>query len=194
MRLIKTILFGWPLIVPTPVLAKKRRLHCSPRVPSPAINPFAASNAEFFHSVVLRKRVVKVSCSLVTPVTPAPVTFKSGSAWLSGRTSGPSGPSFPRGLCYLVGVAPSDCGAAMLTLGSYPLVQSLLNSWLFQPPGVHLIAHSPGLYHAVSADVVGSIPFCLGLPRWKVGADGDFPPLPCNALTNPPCFSDNRPR
>jgi len=79
----------------------------------------------------------------------------------------------------------------MLTLGSYPLIQSLLNSWLFQPPGVHLVARSPGLYHAVSADIIGSVPFCLGLPRWRVGADENFPPLPHNI--NPPRFSDNRP-
>ncbi len=79
----------------------------------------------------------------------------------------------------------------MLTLGSYPSVQSLLNSWLFQPTGIYLVPRSPGLYHAESADIVSSIPFCLGLPGWKVGADENFPPLLRN--TNRPRFSDNRP-
>src|SRR5258706_7301988 len=190
-RLIETILFGQPLNVPAPVPTIKQQPRRSPRVPSPAVNPFAASNAEFFHSIVLRKCDIKASCSPVTPVTPAPVTVKSGFVQPTSRTAGPSGPSFPRGLCYLVGVAPCDCSAAMLTLGSYLLVQSLLNSWLFQPSGIHLVACSPGLYHAVSTDVIDSVPFCLGLPRWKVGADGGFPPLPRN--TNHPHFSDNRP-
>src|SRR5258706_5756222 len=76
-------------------------------------------------------------------------------------------------------------------LGSYPLVQSLLTSWLFQPAGISLVSHTSGLYHAVSANVAGSIPFCLGLPGWKVGADENFPPLPRN--TNRPCPSDNCP-
>ncbi len=191
MCLIKTILFGQPLKVPAPVPMIKRRPRHSPRAPSPAVNPFAASNAAFFHSIMLRKRAIKASCSPVTPVTPAPVTVKSGFVRLLRRTSGPSGPSFPRGLCYLVGIAPCDRGAAMLSLGSYPLVQSLLNSWLFQPSGIHLVARSPGLYHAVSADVLDSVPFCLGLPGWKVGADDGFPPLPRN--TNHPCLSDNHP-
>src|SRR5258706_7799135 len=183
-RLIETILFGRPLKVPTPVPMIKQWPRHPPRIPSCAIDPFAASNAEFFCSIVLRKRDIKTSYSPVTPVTPASVSNKSGFIWPNGRTSGPSRPSFPRGLCYLVGVAPGNRSTAMLALGSYPLVLSLLNSWLFQPPGVHLIARSPGLYHAMSADVVGSVPFCLGLPGWRVGADGDFPPLPCN--TNPP--------
>jgi len=77
-RLIETILFGQPLNVPAPVPTIKQQPRRSPRVPSPAVNPFAASNAEFFHSIVLRKRDIKASCSPVTPVTPAPVTVKSG--------------------------------------------------------------------------------------------------------------------
>ncbi len=189
--LIKTILFGQPLKVPAPVPTIRRRPRRSPRAPPPLVNPFAASNAEFFRSIVLRKRVVKMSCSQVTSVTPAPAASQSSFVWLSSHVFSPSGPSFPRGLCYLVGVAPCDRSAAMLTLGSYPLVQSLLNSWLFQPHGVHLAARSPGLYHAVPADFPDSVPFCLGLPGWKVGADDGFPPLPRNS--NPPRFSDNRP-
>ncbi len=122
---------------------------------------------------------------------PASAANKSGFVRPTVHVSSPSGPSFPRGLCYLVSVAPCDRGAAMLTLGSYLLVQSLLNSWLFQPHGIHLVAHSPGLYHAVSADILDSVPFCLGLPGWKVGADESFPPLPRNS--NPPRLSDNRP-
>src|SRR5258706_1585059 len=186
MRLIKTILFGWPLIVPAPVLMAKRRPRRSPRTPPAPTNPYAASNAEFFRSIVLHKHVVKAPCSPVTPVPPAPAALRPAH-----RAFDPSGPSFPMGLCYLVGVAPSDRGAAMLTLGSYPQVSSLMNSWLFQPAGIHLIPRSPGLYHAVSSDVVGSVPFCLGLPGWKVGADETFLPLPRN--TNRPRMSDNRP-
>ncbi len=200
MHLIETILFGRPLKMPAPVPTIRQHSRRSPRTPSPpAVNPFAASNAEFFRSVVLRKRTVKVSCSPVTPLTPAPITpvTPAPSASRPGFTQptccGPSppGPSFPRGLCYLVSVAPCDRGAAMMTLGSYPLVQSLLNSWLFQPVAVHLVAHSPGLYHAVPTNTPDSIPFCLGLPGWKVGADEGFPPLPRN--TNHPCPSNNRP-
>src|SRR5258706_9640539 len=129
MRLIETILFGRPLKAPAPVAAMRRHPRRAPRALSPAINPFEASNAEFFRNIVLRKRVVKTSCPPVTFATPAFVPASSGIA----RPFSPSGPSFPRGLCYLVGVAPCDRSAAMLTLGLYPLVQLLLNSWLFHP-------------------------------------------------------------
>src|SRR5258706_7973485 len=78
----------------------------------------------------------------------------------------------------------------MFSRGSSPLVQSLLNRWLFQPAGIHLVTRSPGLYHTVPADVFGSIPVCMGLPGWQVGADENFPPLPRN--TDRPRPSDNR--
>src|SRR5258706_4551007 len=192
-RLIETILFGRPLKPPAPSPAIKRRPRRSPRPLPPITDPFAASNAEFFRTLVLRKRVVHAPRPPVTPAsaTPASTNYVRTSGRVAGPSGpfGPSGPSFPRGLCYLVGVAPSDRAAAMLSLGSYPMVQSLLTSWLFQPSGIHLVTHSPGLYHAVSADAFGSIPVCLGLPGWKVGADENFPPLPRNST--PPRPSDN---
>src|SRR5258706_13785451 len=125
------------------------------------------------------------------PVTIIPAPLARPSRRVIGHPNpfGPSGPSFPRGLCYLVGVAPADRAAAMLSLGSYPPLKSLLSSWLFQPAGIHLVTHSPGIYHAVPTDVFGSVPVCLGLPGWKVGADEAFPPLPRNSA--PPRPSDN---
>src|SRR5258706_11769455 len=190
-RLIETILFGRPVKPPASATAIKRRPRRSPRPPPPAPNPFAASNAEFFRTLILRKRVAPAPHS---PVTSAPATPVTNVVTRMPRRVvgpfGPSGPSFPRGLCYLIGVAPSDRAATMLSLGSYPTVQSLLTSWLFQPAGIHLVTHSPGLYHAVPATVFGSIPVCLGLPGWKVGADENFPPLPCNTAIPRP--SDNR--
>src|SRR5258706_11254978 len=154
-HLIETILFGRPLRPPTPAPLIKRRPRRSPRAPTPApTNPFAASNAEFFRNIVLRKRAAVAPRPLVTPV-PAIIARLSSCVAGSSGPFGPSGPSFPRGLCYLVGVAPSDRAAAMLSLGSYPLVRSLLNSWLFQPTGIHLVTSSPGPYHPAPPDVFG---------------------------------------
>ncbi len=138
---------------------------------------------------MLRKRVAVAPRPPVTSVPTAIARHSRHGAGPPGPFC-PSGPSFPRGLCYLVGVAPGDRAAAMLTLGSYPLVQSLLSSWLFQPAGIYLVSRSPGLYHTVTSDVVGSVPVCLGLPGWKVGADENFPPLPRS--TDRPRPSDNR--
>src|SRR5258706_4480230 len=99
--LIETILFGRPLIDPAPVPTHKQWSRHSPRTPSAPTDPYAASNAEFFRSIVLRKRVVKAPSPPVTPVPPAPAAPRPAR-----RAFNPSGPSFPRGLCYLVGVAP----------------------------------------------------------------------------------------
>src|SRR5258706_7978240 len=115
-HLIETILFGRPLKMPAPVPTTKRQPRRSPRTPSPPVNPFAASNAEFFRCIMLHKRVVKPSCSQVTPVTPAPSAGRSDFTRSTCHSPSPPGPSFPRGLCYLVGVALCDHGAAMLTL------------------------------------------------------------------------------
>ncbi len=146
MRLIETILFGRPIKPPALSPAITRRPRRSPRALPPAANPFAASNDEFFRTLILRKRVTQAPRPPVTPAPAAPVTatFARTSSRIAGPSGpfGPSGPSFPRGLCYLVGVAPSDRAAAMLSLGSYPVVQSLLTSWLFQPAGIHLVTHS----------------------------------------------------
>src|SRR5258706_604035 len=91
-RLIETILFGRPLKMPTPIPTIRRWPRCSPRAPPPLIDPFAASNADFFRSVVLHKRVVKTSCSQVTPVTPvtpAPAAYQSGFVRRSSRPPRP---------------------------------------------------------------------------------------------------------
>src|SRR5258706_3501037 len=72
-RLIKTILFGRPLRPPTPAPLIKRRPCRSPRAPSSApANPFEASNAEFFRTIVLRKRI---TVTPRPPVTPVPTTI-----------------------------------------------------------------------------------------------------------------------
>src|SRR5258706_6335256 len=189
-RLIETILFGRPLKPPAPSPAIKRRPRRSPRPLPPITDPFAASNAEFFRTLVLRKRVVHAPRPPVTPAsaTPASTNYVRTSGRVAGPSGpfGPSGPSFPPGLCDLFVVCPSDRAAAMLSLGSYPMVQSLLTSWLFQPAGIHLVTHSPGLYHAVSTNTFGSVPVCLGLPDWRVGADEPFPPLHCNFAPSRP--------
>ena len=133
---------------------------------------------------MLRKRApARALPATITPVTRRPAA----------RASPAYTPSFPRGLCYLAGVAPSDRAAAMLTLGSYPTVTSLLSSWLFQPGGLWLRAVSDGLYHAVMTPEPSAVPFTLGSGSWQVGADNaNFPALPRNSA--PRYYDDPRPR
>ena len=166
-RLIEQILFGRRDVPLTPFKPPVRRTRrAAPR--TPRHDPIAVSNDEFFRSIVLRKRPARA-----IPVTyPTPVTARVV------RT--PYVPSFPRGLCYLAGVAPSDRAAAMLTLGSYLSLDSLMSSWLFQTTGLWLLVSRPGLYHAVTTFIPGAIPVALGIADWAVGANNapDFPPLP----------------
>src|SRR5258706_2598952 len=135
-RLIETILFGRPIKPPALSPAITRRPRRSPRALPPAANPFAASNDEFFRTLILRKRVTQAPRPPVTPAPAAPVTATF--ARTSSRNAGPSGPfgpsrpSIPRGPCYLVGVSPSDRAAALPSLGPHPLVPLLLTSRLFQ--------------------------------------------------------------
>src|SRR5258706_515589 len=71
-RLIETILFGGPLRPPTPAPLIKRRPRRSPCAPPSApANPFAASNAEFFRSIVLRQRAAPAPPPPVTPISAA---------------------------------------------------------------------------------------------------------------------------
>ena len=184
-RLIESILFGAPLTQPrcfTPVARHPARARRA--TTRPPTNPFTASNDAFFKSIVLRKRAPAPACPTnVTPVTCTPAA-RARPAYV---------PSFPRGLCYLAGVAPSDRAAAMLTLGSYPTVTALLSSWLFQPGGLWLRAVSDGLYHAITTQEPSAIPFTVGSGSWQVGAnDTNFPTLPRNPA--PRFFEDPRPR
>ena len=184
-RLIETILFGAPATRPCHFKPATRR-PARARKPTPRLtpDPISSSNDAFFHSVVLRKRV-PTPARLVTPTS---VTQKPAA-----QARPTYVPSFPRGLCYLAGVAPSDRAAAMLSLGSYPTVTSLLSSWLFQPSGLWLVPVSDGLYHAVTSPVPFSAPFTLGTGSWKVGADNtNFPALPRNPA--PRFYEDTRPR
>ena len=176
-RLIERILFGRHDVPLTPFKPPMRRTCCAaPR--APRHNPVAVSNNDFFRSIVLRKRPART-----IPVTaPAPVTTRVVRA--------PYVPSFPRGLCYLAGVAPSDRAAAMLALSSYPSLGSLMSSWLFQTTGLWLLVSRPGLYHAVTTSAPGAIPITLGIADWAVGANNnpDFLPLP--RYTSPRYFED----
>ena len=184
-RLIETILFGAPAARPCNLKPATRRLARARKLaPRLSPDPVSNSNDAFFRSIVLRKRAPAPTC----PVTLAPVTRKPAA-----RARPTYVPSFPRGLCYLAGVAPSDRAAAMLTLGSYPTVTSLLSSWLFQPSGLWLVAVSTGLYHAVTTPEPFAIPVTLGTANWVVGADNaDFPALPRNPA--PRYYEDSRPR
>ena len=184
-RLIETILFGAALAQPRRFKPATRR-PARTRTPAarPTTNPYASSNDDFFKSIVLRKHTPAPA----RPIALAPVTHKPAA-----RARPAYVPSFPRGLCYLAGVAPSDRAAAMLSLGSYPTVTSLLSSWLFQPSGLWLVPTSTGLYHAVTAPAPFSIPFTFGSGDWQVGADNaDFPMLPRGPA--PRFFEDTRPR
>ena len=169
-RLIDLILFGRSDALITPLLLtprRPRRANTSRPRHAPAGNHYAAENDDFFRSIVLKKRPVRIT---PPPVTPAPARAT--------RPKPKQSPSFPRGLCYLAGVEPANRGTAMLNLGSYPTVTSLLNSWLFDPSSIHLVPQRVGLFHAVTSPTESSIPIALCNGDWNVGADNDFPRLP----------------
>ena len=177
-HLIERLLFGHRDAPLTPFKPSIRRTRCAAPCAPCLPDPVAVSNDNFFQSIVLRKRPARA-----TPVTaPTPVTART--------THAPYVPSFPRSLCYLASVAPSDCAAAMLSLGSYPSLNSLLSSWLFQTTGLWLLESQPGLYHAVTTFVPGAIPVALGFADWAIGANNnpDFPPLP--RYSGPRYFED----
>ena len=173
-RLIDLILFGHAdaLITRSPRTPRRPRHTRVQRSTRVCVDDkYTAGNDEFFRTIVLKKHPARVTQA---PTTPAP---------LRTRTASPKQaqcPSFPRGLCYLVGVEPANRGAAMLQLGSYPTVDALLNSWLFSPSSVHLIPQRVGLFHAVTQPTNSSIPVTLCNGDWNVGADNDFPRLPRN--------------
>ena len=172
MRLIDFILFGHtPAHIAPAARSTRYPKRTRPRRP-PVTRPdskYDAGNNEFFRSIVLRKRPVRIALS---PVTPTHARHHSASRKLA------QNPSFPRGLCYLLGVAPANRGAAMLQLGSYPTVNALLGSWLFNPSTVHLVPQRVGLFHAVSDPTASSIPVTLCNGDWNVGADDEYPRLP----------------
>ena len=177
-RLIERILFGRHDVPLTPFKPPVRRARrATPHAPC-LLDPIAVSNDCFFQSIVLRKRPARA----ISAPAPTPVPARTARA--------PYVPSFPRGLCYLAGVAPSDRAAAMLTLGSYPSLDSLMSSWLFQTTGLWLLVSRPGLYHAITTFVPGAIPVALGIGDWAVGANNnpDFPSLP--RYTGPRYFED----
>ena len=153
-RLLDFILFGQ---ASTPItqapLAKKRRTS-RPRTPTLPGNRYAESNDRFFATIVLRKRPVMIH----RPSPPTTPLIKRQPLATSIATDA----RFSAGLCYLVGVAPPMRGAAMLELGSYPTVDSLLASWVFNPSRIYLTAQKNGLYHASVAPVAHSIPFTSG--------------------------------
>ena len=177
-RLIEHILFRHH---DAPLTPFKPPVHCTCRAtPHASRHPdlVTVSNNSFFQSIVLHKRPARAA--LVT--APTPITACAPRA--------PYVLSFPRGLCYLAGVALSDRAAAMLTLGSYPSLDSLLSSWLFQTLGLWLLVSCPGLYHTVNAYAPGAIPVALSITDWVVGTDANpsFPPLPW--YTGPRYFED----
>ena len=171
-RLIDFILFGHTPAHVTPAAHSARHPKRARARRPPVTRPdtkFDADNDDFFRSIVLRRRPVRVAPSPITPILARrrPATNRKSQS-----------PSFPRGLCYLVGVEPASRGAAMLQLGSYPTVDSLLNSWLFNPSSVHLVPQRVGLFHAVTCPTNASIPVALCNGDWNVGADDEFPRLP----------------
>ena len=194
-HLIDYILFGHR---PTHVAHAPARTKRACRVNRARVSPvdkYSADNDEFFRSVVLRKRPAK-------PSPPAPPSTPCVQRRVP--LTAPA-PSFPRGLCYLVGVDPANRGATMLSLGSYPTVNALLSSWIFNPSSVHLVPQEVGLFHAVNSPVAGSIPVTLCNGDWRVGADNDFPRLPRHPRNDmgpppvrprgpPPQYFDNDPR
>ena len=198
-RLINLIMFGHtaaPIARPAYTPLRRRRMR-APRSSNTRMDDiYSAGNDEFFRTIVLKKRPAR------RPATPAAPSHTHRHA--AAPKPAPC-PSFPRGLCYLVGVAPADRGAAMLQLGSYPTVNALLNSWLFSPSKVHLIPQRVGLFHAVDSPTETSIPVTLCNGDWNVGADHDFPYLPRHPRNDmgppparprgpPPRYFDNDPR
>ena len=174
-RLLDFILFGHASTQTTRApLAKKRNTvrRRTPNRGTPTLpeNGFSESNNRFFATIVLRKRPVIVRHP--SPPAASLIRRRPMTTDVAGDTK------FPVGLCYLVGVAPSMRGAAILELGSYPTVNSLLASWVFNPSKIHLTAQEDGLYHATITPGACSIPFVLGHGHWRVGADNDFPTLP----------------
>ena len=173
-RLIDLIMFGHVTAQITcspraPRRPRRARIHRSAR--EHVDDKYTAGNDEFFRTIVLRQRPARVAPA---PAAPAP---------LRQRATPPKqaqSPPFPHGLCYLVGVEPADRGAAMLQLGSYPTVNALLNSWLFNPSSVHLIPQRVGLFHAVTQPTDSSIPITLCNGDWNVGAENEFLRLPRN--------------
>ena len=200
-RLIDIILFGHTAALITHSRCAQRRPKRT-RTSHPARacgdDRYSAGNDEFFKSIVLRKRPARLNHA-PTPVTHTPAINRPAT------TKKTESPSFPRGLCYLIGVEPENRGAAMLQLGSYPTVNTLLNCWLFNPSHVHLIPQNVGLFHAVNAPISASIPITLCNGDWNVGADEEFPRLPRHPRNDmgppityprgpPPRYFDTNPR
>ena len=169
-RLIDFVLFGHTpaQVIRAPLARKRRAAHR--RAPTQPGAQYSAGNDEFFASIVLRKKPT-------VPRRPSPTT----SPTIKRRApacAAMENARFPIGLCYLVGVAPSMRCTAMLELGSYPSVDSLLASWTFDPSRVFLTPQKDGLYHATRSPTVHSIHSTLGHRHWRVGADNSFPSLP----------------
>ena len=169
-RLIDFILFGRAPAQPdrAPLARKRNNIRRKPCTLS--YNRYSASNDEFFATIVLKKRPVVAR----RPDPPAtPVVGRRPLA--AGETENVK---FPMGLCYLAGVTLSMRGTAITKLGSYPTVDSLLASWVFDPSRVFITAQRDGLYHATSSPTACSIHITLGHRHWQVGADNSFPSLP----------------
>ena len=169
-RLIDLILFGHAptRITRAPLARKRNNVRC--RAPTPSNNRYSASNDEFFATIVLRKKTAMAPC----PGPPTNSVFKQQAP----ASGGVENVRFPRGLCYLVGVAQHMRGTAMVELGSYPAMDSLLASWIFDLSRIFLVAQRDGLYHATNSPTAYSVPFTLGHGHWQVGADNGFPSLP----------------
>ena len=169
-RLIDFILFGRASAQPTRApLARKRDNTCR-RPHTPSHDKYSAGNDEFFATIVLKKRPVLAR----RPAPPATLVIRQRPL----ATEGTEDVKFPMGLCYLVGVAPSMRGTAMVELGSYPTVDSLLASWAFDPSSIFVTAQQEGLYHATRSPTAHSIHITLGHGLWQVGADNGFQSLP----------------
>ena len=169
-RLIDIILFGHAPTRPTWAPLARRRSRVRRKTPTPPADKYTTSNDEFFTTLVLRKKPVVVT----RPGPPTTSVFKKRpqAAIVTNDVR------FPIGLCYLVGVAPSDRSTAMFELGSYPTVDTLLASWIFDPSNVFITAQRNGLYHATRSPTTHSVPITLGHRHWQVGADNGFPSLP----------------
>ena len=169
-RIIDLVLFGHAPTLHIRAPLAKRRNNARRRAPTPSDNKYSASNDDFFAAIVLRKKPVVAR----RPNPPATVMIKRRP--LACRDI--ENVRFPVSLCYLVGVAPSMRGTAMFKLGSYPTIDSLLASWIFDLSMVFLTAQEDGLYHATRSPSACSIPLTLGHGHWRVGADNGFPNLP----------------